>query len=67
MAFLADNIAIGSNTIRLDSDADSAKLAYGILRYELLVWMRNGWTENHFDLDSEKNKNKILTNKKKAK
>ena len=67
MTFLADNIAIGSNTIYLDSDADSAKLAYGILRYELLVWMRNGCTENHFDLDSEKNKKKKKKKKKKAK
>ena len=27
--------------------------------------MRNGGTENHFDLDSVKNKNKISTNEKK--
>ena len=40
------------------------KLADGILRYELLVWMGNGFKENHFDFDSVKNKNKISTNKK---
>ena len=34
-------------------------LAGGILRYELLVWMRNSCTENHLDLDSVKNKNKM--------
>ena len=40
------------------------KLADGILRSELLVWMKNGCTENHFDLDSVQNKNKLSTNKK---
>ena len=40
------------------------KLAGGILWYELLIWMRNGCTENHFNLDSVKNKNNISTNKK---
>ena len=40
------------------------KFASGILRYELLVLMRNGGSENHFDLDSAKNKNKIWANKK---
>ena len=29
--------------------------------------MRNGRTENHFDLDSVKNKNKISKNKKQVK
>ena len=33
--------------------------------YELLVWMRNGCTEKHFDLDIVKYKSKISTNKKK--
>ena len=39
-------------------------LANGILPYELLVWIRSGCTENHFDLNAVKNKNKISTNKK---
>ena len=38
------------------------KLAGGIIWNELLVLMRNGCTENHFDLDSVKNKNKKSTN-----
>ena len=40
------------------------KFASGILRYEPLVLMRDGGTENHFDSDSAKNKNKIWANKK---
>ena len=40
------------------------KLASGVLRYELLVCMRNVCTENHFDLDSVKNKKKISSIKK---
>ena len=42
-------------------------LAGGILRYELLVWMRNSCTENQLDLDSVKNKNKIYQRIKKDK
>ena len=42
------------------------KLAGEILQYEL-VWMWNGCTENHFDLDNVKNKNIMSTNEKKAK
>ena len=34
---------------------------------EWIVWMRNGGTENHFDLDYVNNKNKISTNKKQTK
>ena len=47
------------------------KLAGGILWYEywvrnftVLVWMKNGCTESHFDIYSVENKNKISTNKK---
>ena len=40
------------------------KFAGGILRYVLLVWIRNGCTESHFDSDSGKKKNQISTNKK---
>ena len=40
------------------------KLPIEILQYQLLVWMRNSCTENHFVLYSLTNKNKISTNKK---
>ena len=40
------------------------KLAGGILQYDLSIWMRNDFTENHLDLDSVKSNNKISTNKK---
>ena len=40
------------------------ELAGEILQYEL-VWMWNGCTENHFDLDNVKNKSNMSTNEKK--
>ena len=42
------------------------KHAGGSLQYELSVCMTNCCTENNFDLDSVKNKNKISMNEKKA-
>ena len=45
------------------------KLIDGILSHKLSVWIviRKGRRENHFGLDFVKNKNKISTNKRKAK
>ena len=34
-------------------------------KFTVLVWMKNGCAENHFDLDSAKNKNKVSPNNKK--